>query len=119
MGMKEAVTPEKLFYKIGEVAAVSALKPSVLRFWETEFAFLRPQKSRSGQRLYSRDEIETILEIKRLLYTEKLTIEGAKRKMSRKEGKVRTETTSNTITNDRHEVIVAVMNELRDFRDSL
>jgi DNA-binding transcriptional MerR regulator len=86
--MRDAIVPEKLFFKIGEVAAIAALRPSVLRFWETEFSFLHPQKSKSGQRLYSRKELDLVLEIKRLLYTEKLTIEGAKRRISRREHKI-------------------------------
>jgi len=68
----EKTFPEKVYYRIGEVAAYTELKSSVLRFWESEFEFLKPVKSRSGQRLYSRNDLELILEIKRLLYTEKI-----------------------------------------------
>ncbi len=80
----EAGIPDKLFFKIGEVAALTLLRPSVLRYWETEFSFLKPNKSRSGQRLYSKNHLEMILEIKRLLYTEKLTIEGARKRIEAK-----------------------------------
>jgi DNA-binding transcriptional MerR regulator len=80
----EAGIPDKLFFKIGEVAALTLLRPSVLRYWESEFSFLKPNKSRSGQRLYSRQHLETILEIKSLLYTEKLTIEGARKRIDAK-----------------------------------
>ncbi|HEX5772947.1 MAG TPA: MerR family transcriptional regulator, partial [Geomobilimonas sp.] len=73
-----AVSPDKLYYRIGEVAAITSLRPSVLRFWETEFGMLQPRKSRSGQRLYSQDNLVLIQDIKRLLYVEKLTIEGAR-----------------------------------------
>jgi DNA-binding transcriptional MerR regulator len=89
------VIPEKLFYKIGEVAALTSLKPSVLRFWETEFAVLQPQKSRTGQRLYSNSDVAHIMEIKRLLYTERLTIEGARQKIAQ-ETRKKEVTTSNT-----------------------
>lgn len=78
--------PEKLYFRIGEVSRMLSLKPSVLRFWETEFAVIRPQKSRSGQRLYSREDIKLLDEIKRLLYIEKLTIDGAKRRLGCKRG---------------------------------
>ncbi len=84
----EAGIPDKLFFKIGEVAALTFLRPSVLRYWETEFSFLKPNKSRSGQRLYSRQDLEMILEIKKLLYSEKLTIEGARKRIDGK-GKVK------------------------------
>ncbi|RMG75071.1 MAG: MerR family transcriptional regulator [Nitrospirae bacterium] len=80
--------PEKLFYKIGEVGRITGVEPYVLRYWESEFPFLKPRKSRSGQRLYVKKDIETILEIKRLLYEERYTIEGVKRCFSESNLKV-------------------------------
>lgn len=74
--------PDRLYSKIGEVAKIVSLRPSVLRYWETEFEVLRPAKSRTGQRLYTKNELELIFEIKLLLYTEKLTIEGARKKIN-------------------------------------
>ncbi len=74
--------PDKLYYRIGEVAALTSLKPSILRFWETEFKQLNPVKSSSGQRLYSRKNIELALLIKQLLYVDRLTIEGARKRIS-------------------------------------
>jgi DNA-binding transcriptional MerR regulator len=71
---------EKLFYRIGEVSRLTGLEPYVLRYWETEFPFLRPRKSNSGHRVYTRREIDLILTIKRLLYEEKYTIEGVRKK---------------------------------------
>lgn len=76
--------PEKLYYKIGEVAEVAGVRTSVLRFWESEFAFLKPTKSSSGQRLYSKNEVELVLQVKHLLYSEKFTIEGVKKRISPK-----------------------------------
>jgi DNA-binding transcriptional MerR regulator len=69
----------KLFYKIGEVSEITKLPAYVLRFWESEFSFLRPKKSRGNQRLYVQRDIETVLEIKRMLYEEGHTIAGVKR----------------------------------------
>ncbi len=74
--------PDKLYFRIGEVAALTSLKPSILRFWETEFKQLNPVKSSSGQRLYSKKNVELILQIKKLLYIDRLTIEGARKKIS-------------------------------------
>ena len=74
--------PEKLFYKIGEVGRLTGIEPYVLRYWESEFPFLKPRKSRSGQRLYVKKDLELILEIKRLLYEERYTIEGVKKRFS-------------------------------------
>ena len=73
--------PDKLYFKIGEVAKLVGVKPYVLRYWETEFSILRPGKTRSRHRLYRRKDVETLLEIRRLLYTERYTIEGAKRRL--------------------------------------
>lgn len=73
--------PDKLYFKIGEVARVTRVKPHVLRYWETEFKIISPKKSLTKQRVYTRRDIEIILEIKRLLYTEKYTLEGAKKKI--------------------------------------
>lgn len=73
--------PDKTYYKIGEVARLAGLKSSVLRFWETEFPFLCPEKSSSGQRLYTKQDIATIQQIKQLLYQEKYTIEGVRKRL--------------------------------------
>ncbi|MBI3592309.1 MAG: MerR family transcriptional regulator [Nitrospirae bacterium] len=72
--------PEKLFYKIGEVSRLVGVESYVLRYWETEFSFLTPRKSRSGQRVYTKTDIDLILQIKQLLYEEKYTIDGVRRR---------------------------------------
>src|SRR5262250_3217873 len=71
--------PDKLYFRIGEVARLAGIKPYVLRFWETEFPALDPKKSGTGHRLYRRKEVELVLEIKRLLYEKRFTIEGARK----------------------------------------
>ena len=76
-----AELPDKLYFKIGEVAKLVGVKPYVLRYWETEFSILRPGKTRSRHRLYRRKDVETLLDIRRLLYAERYTIEGAKRRL--------------------------------------
>jgi DNA-binding transcriptional MerR regulator len=73
--------PDKLYFRIGEVARLAAIKPYVLRFWETEFPSLGPRKSGTGHRLYRRKDVEQVLEIKRLLYEKRFTIEGARKFM--------------------------------------
>ena len=69
----------KIFFKIGEVSKITQLPAYVLRFWESQFSFLKPKKSRGQQRLYVRHDVETILEIKRMLYDEGYTLEGVRR----------------------------------------
>ncbi|MBI2895154.1 MAG: MerR family transcriptional regulator [Deltaproteobacteria bacterium] len=81
MGEAAAILPDKLFFKIGEVAHITGVKPYVLRYWETEFPRIRPQKTRSQQRLYRRKDVETILLVKKLLWDERFTIEGARRRL--------------------------------------
>lgn len=73
--------PAKLYYRIGEVANIVGVEPHVLRYWETEFRSIRPQKSAKGQRVYSRRDIETLLKVKELLYSHRFTIAGARRKL--------------------------------------
>lgn len=77
----EKKIPSKLFFKIGEVCELTDTQPYVLRYWESEFPALAPAKNNSGQRIYRRRDIETILRIKTLLYEEGFTIAGAKKKL--------------------------------------
>ena len=79
-------TTEKEFYRIGEVSRLTALKPFVLRYWETEFPMLEPVKSPSGHRLYRQEDVEMVLRIKRLLYDEGFTIAGARRHLREQNG---------------------------------
>jgi DNA-binding transcriptional MerR regulator len=72
--------PDKLFYKIGEVSRITGVETYVLRYWETEFPFLRPRKNRSGQRIYVKKDLELIMQIKKMLYLERYTIEGVRKK---------------------------------------
>ena len=71
----------KLFYRIGEVAELVGVEPHVLRFWETEFRTIRPQKSRKGQRIYSRRDVDKLLRVKELLYGQGFTIAGARKRL--------------------------------------
>ncbi len=75
------VPDNKRFFRIGEVSRIIGVRPYVLRYWESEFPTLRPKRADSRQRIYKKEDIETIIEIKKLLYEEKLTIEGAKRRL--------------------------------------
>ena len=76
-----AAEPVQEFFSIGEVCSLTGLKPHVLRYWESQFRFLNPAKNRSGNRVYQRREIELIMLVKHLLYTEKYTIEGARQRI--------------------------------------
>ena len=77
--LSPADIPNKLYFKIGEVARLTGVKPYVLRYWESEFTGLGPKKSGTNQRQYRRKDVELVLEIKRLLYEKRFTIEGARK----------------------------------------
>ncbi|HYZ86186.1 MAG TPA: MerR family transcriptional regulator [Bryobacteraceae bacterium] len=76
--------PDKLYFRIGEVSRLAGVKPYVLRYWESEFPAIAPKKSGTGHRLYRRKDVEIILEIKRLLYEKRFTIEGARKALDPK-----------------------------------
>jgi DNA-binding transcriptional MerR regulator len=86
-----ATRPVQEFYSIGEVCALTDLKPHVLRYWESQFRFLNPAKNRSGNRVYKGREVELIMLVKHLLYTEKFTIDGARQRVDqyRRTGELR------------------------------
>lgn len=73
--------PVKLYYRIGEVSQIVGVEPHVLRYWESEFRSIRPQKSRKGQRIYSRRDVDKLLKVKDLLYTHGFTIAGARKRL--------------------------------------
>jgi DNA-binding transcriptional MerR regulator len=89
--------PNKLFFKIGEVCEITDTQPYVLRYWESEFPSLAPAKNSSGQRIYRRRDIETVLRIKQLLYEEGFTIAGAKKRLEA-EMAGRTDSPSSAVT---------------------
>ncbi|HKA55413.1 MAG TPA: MerR family transcriptional regulator [Candidatus Binatia bacterium] len=83
--MAQFELPNKLYFRIGEVARIVGVKPYVLRYWETEFAVLKPGKTPSRHRLYRRRDVELLLEIRHLLYEEGFTIAGAKKRIKERE----------------------------------
>jgi DNA-binding transcriptional MerR regulator len=78
---RDDAAPAKRYYRIGEVSGITGVKPYVLRYWESEFRWMAPQKSRSKQRLYRQRDIDMILLIKKLLYEQRFTIAGARKKL--------------------------------------
>src|SRR5262245_9236726 len=114
---RTSLIPEKAFFRIGEVSRLTATKPFVLRYWEAEFPMLQPVKSPKGQRLYRRQDIETVLKIKRLLYDEGFTIAGARRHL-REQGSNDGDTLAEP--GPQHELPPAISRKvLLDLRDAL
>lgn len=105
------VIPDKLYFKIGEVSTISGLPTYVLRFWETEFSKINPKRTSSGQRLYRKNDVELILEIKHLLYDKKFTIPGAKKHLNVK--------TRGKNKKPAIEIIDEIRQELEEIRDLL
>lgn len=119
--MSSVDIPHKLYFRIGEVARIVGVKPYVLRYWESEFAVLRPEKTASGHRLYRRRDVEILLDIKRLLYDEKFTISGAKKRLRDvgKEGEAplpaeSAEQNQAVETDRQRDVLVSIRKELLD-----
>ena len=113
---------KKLYYSIGEVSKITDLKQYVLRYWETEFKQLNPNKNKAGNRTYRQKDIDTILEIKNLLYKEKFTIEGARKMLSQpsKEVKVATKTEKKVITAGVNtKILEKIRNDLKSILDDL
>lgn len=108
--------PEKLFYKIGEVSRIAGVEPYVLRYWETEFSFLKPRKTASGQRVYSRKDLEMVLQIKRLLYDERYTIEGVRKKFGEA---TPVRATVSPSYNETKEILEKIKKRLRDILSTL
>lgn len=119
--MSSVDIPHKLYFRIGEVARIVGVKPYVLRYWESEFAVLRPEKTASGHRLYRRRDVEILLDIKRLLYDEKFTISGAKKRLREvgKEGEAplpaeSAEQNQAVETDRQRDVLVSIRKDLLD-----
>jgi DNA-binding transcriptional MerR regulator len=100
-----AEIPEKLYFKIGEVSSITGLPSYVLRFWETEFSRINPKRTDSGQRLYRKSDIELILKIKNLLYSNKFTIEGAKQYLKAEFGDKKEKPATPTLDEIRSELV--------------
>lgn len=81
--------PDRLYFRIGEVSDITGVPPYVLRYWESEFPALQPRKSGGGQRLYRKRDVVLVLEIKKLLYQERYTVAGARRRLTEREERAR------------------------------
>jgi len=79
--MKSTPLPDKLYFKIGEVSTLTGVEPYILRYWESEFKLIKPYRTKTNQRLYRKKDVESILKIKKMLYEQKFTIAGAKKRL--------------------------------------
>ena len=112
------VYPDKLYYRIGEVCRITGVKPHVLRYWEQEFK-LHPERFGGTQRRYRREDLETILTIKKLLYEERFTITGAKKRLQELSRRRRGQLTMDFLEEDYKEVLREVRKELQEIKEAL
>jgi len=115
----DVTIPNKTYFKIGEVARITGLEAHVLRYWETEFQHISPEKSRSGQRLYRREHIERILEVKDLLYRQKFTIAGARRRLLHRYDRDAAEIETDELRRDMQSKVQQREQDLRDALTSI
>jgi DNA-binding transcriptional MerR regulator len=111
--------PEKLYFKIGEVSQLTGVEPHVLRYWESEFKIVTPIRTNSKQRLYRRKDLELILEIKKLLYEEKFTIAGAKKRLQRTKSSRDKQLKFDFPDKKYQDVLLRIKKELQDLRGLL
>jgi len=100
--------PSRVFFRIGDVAEILGVKTYVIRFWETEFPFVAPEKGASGQRVYRRSQIEALILVKHLLHVERYSIEGAKKKLTelRKQAKLKEAMTALVSAEDESAIVI-------------
>jgi DNA-binding transcriptional MerR regulator len=118
MAAGKHVRPDKLYYRIGEVYRITGVKPHVLRYWEQEFK-LRPERFGGTQRRYRREDLETILTIKKLLYEERFTITGAKKKLQELSRRRRGQLAMDFFEDGYKEVLREVRKELKEIKEVL
>ena len=112
--------PDKLYFKIGEVADIVGVKPHVLRYWESEFSRFRPAKSTKNQRLYRRQDIELVLKVKDLLYNQGFTIAGAKKKLREEPSSAVVDQAESLCQNKREKALLReIQNDLLKLRTAL
>jgi len=103
--------PDKLYFKVGEVSSITNIPAYVLRFWETQFPRINPKRTSTGQRLYRKNDIELVLTIKKLLYEDKFTIEGARKYLNSNTGE--------TVTPSLTDSLKEIHEDLKKLRDIL
>lgn len=114
--------PDKLFYKIGEVSRITGIESYVLRYWETEFPFLKPRKNKSGQRVYTKKELELILQVKKMLYQERYTIEGVRKRFGEgvtRPAELRTQESKTKIVKSQQDVVSLIRKKLQDILNQI
>ena len=111
--------PNKLYFKIGEVSSIAEVEPYILRYWESEFKAIKPSRTQSKQRIYRKKDVELILEIKKMLYEEKLTIAGARKKLREFNSKDKKQLRFDFNKKDQRKILREIKNELMAIRELL
>jgi DNA-binding transcriptional MerR regulator len=115
----EITIPDKLYFRIGEVSRLVGVEAHVLRYWESEFNIVKPSRTRAKQRLYKREDVELILEIKKLLYKDRFTIKGAKKALKELKGAGARQPSSTLLEGKYLSAINQVKKDLMEIKDIL
>ena len=114
------IIPNKLYFKIGEVSTITGVEPYVLRYWESEFKAIKPSRTQSKQRIYRRKDVELILEIKKILYEEKFTIAGARKRLQSVKSENKQQLALDfTVKKDHQKILKEIKAELKALRKLL
>jgi DNA-binding transcriptional MerR regulator len=117
--MGQGVIPEKHYFRIGEVKKITGVEPHVLRYWESEFKIIRPQRASSKQRLYRRVDVENILTIKKLLYEDGYTVPGARKLLAEKKEPKKTGQDTGTPRTDSRSMLAELKSDLQQLQAML
>ena len=115
----EGIIPDKLYFKIGEVKKITGVEPHVLRYWESEFKIIRPQRASSKQRLYRRVDVENILRIKKLLYEDGYTVPGARKLLAEKKEKKKSSPTPKIPGAKTRSILAELRSDLKQLQEML
>ena len=117
--LRQGNIPDKLYFKIGEVKKITGIEPHVLRYWESEFRIIRPQRATSKQRLYRRADVENILTIKKLLYEDGYTVPGARKFLNAKKDETESKAQPKIPGKKTRSMLAELKNDLKQLRDML
>jgi DNA-binding transcriptional MerR regulator len=113
----ETMIPEKAYFRIGEVSKIVNVEPYVIRYWETEFKTVNPVRTKTAQRLYRRKDVQELLNIKNLLYSQRFTIDGAKKQLHKTRSNGESEDKDKDKDNEKQKWLIRIKNELQQIRD--
>ena len=111
----ETIIPDKAYFRIGEVSKIVNVEPYVIRYWETEFKTINPVRTKTAQRLYRKKDVQELLTIKNLLYSQRFTIDGAKKQLQKSRNNIEPDEKDS----DKQKVLIRIKQELQQIREMI